>query len=89
MSTFDGTDEPLDYAGALLATVGRVSFATEAQQAEVVRAIRVEHGLPVEDVKPAGGDEDPRDARIRELEEKFTRLAANSEHDDTKVSTPA
>ena len=47
MSNFDGTKLPLAYADALCEIAVRIPFGTEAQRDEVVKAIRVEHGVYV------------------------------------------
>lgn len=47
MSTFDGTRLPLAYAEALCEVAVRIPWGTEAQRDEVVKAIRVEHGIYV------------------------------------------
>jgi hypothetical protein len=47
VSRFDGSDEELTYAGALLEIAGRVAFPTQEHAAEVIVAIKKEHGIAV------------------------------------------
>lgn len=47
MSVFDGTPVPLSYADALVEMAKAISWKHEAHQAEVVKALQVEHGAYV------------------------------------------
>lgn len=47
MSLFDGTKQPLAYADALVLIAVKQGWPSDEHQAEVVKAIQVEHGVYV------------------------------------------
>lgn len=69
MALYDGSPEPLTYGAALVEVAKRCSWPSEEHQAEVVKAIQVEHGLYV-----------VPEAETRQLElERLRRLAAEAD----------
>jgi hypothetical protein len=72
MSTIDGSPEELKYGEALAALVDRVPFGSEAQRAEVRKAILVEHDLYREPAAP----DDPHAAYVTEAETELAELRA-------------
>lgn len=79
MSRFDGSPVPLTYSQALCEVAARISWPSEAHQADVIKAFQIEHGdytVPEAETKILEIE------RLRAIAAEQDQVAANKAQDD-------
>lgn len=79
MSRFDGSPVPLTYSQALCEIAARISWPTEAHQADVVKALQIEHG---DYVVPEAETKVLEIERLRAIAAEQDLAAANKAQDE-------